>query len=243
MNNTLFIDIETVPQTSSLKENLAKDLFIHKFRSKFDGDPGSYTDEFKETLYKENAALYAEFGKIVCVVIGHFKGDQLRVKTIASKHEKQILTEVSKIMSGSFAGVVAHNGKEFDYPYLFRRMIINEIQIPPILNTINKKPWEVSLFDTMEMWSGTQWKYRCGLELLAHCLGLPSPKSDMDGSQVAEVYYSMFEGEANELPFDKEESVLKRIGEYCQKDVTTLANVYFRLIGAPILSAEQIVYV
>lgn len=255
MNNLLFIDIETVPQfTDALAMGDQFNLYAKKFSKQIDEmvqikvnedfDGHSMDVNFQtEKHYQKNAALYAEFGKIVCVSIGHFKENNLRIKSICMAQEPALLAEVSKIMSGNFAGVVAHNGKDFDFPYLFRRMIINKIAVPSILNTINKKPWDINLYDTMEMWSGTQWKYRCGLELLAHCLGLPSPKADMDGSKVAEVYYSIFETEEGVLPFDKEEKELKRIANYCAGDVLTLANVYFRIMGMPVLKPEQVTYV
>jgi uncharacterized protein YprB with RNaseH-like and TPR domain len=239
-----FIDCETVPAYRSfeLAPKNVQDLYEKKFSHNLKEYEMPEFDNLDEH-YKSKAGLYAEFGKIVCVCIGRIKDNELHIRTLCSRHENIILEKLAQILTAGGEKVVplcAHNGKEFDYPFLMRRYLINKLHVPKVLNTLGLKPWETQLHDTMEMWSGTQWKYRASLDLLCNVLGIESPKhGDVTGSNLAEVYYSMFD-EQDELPFDKETEVLDKIGGYCANDIEALARVYCALNGTP--GPEQVVY-
>ena len=177
-----------------------------------------------------NAGIYAEFGKIICISCGIISKSQeekkLLIKSFYGDEEKLLLQQfcetVSKWSHGSEKFLCAHNGKEFDFPYLCRRLVINQIAIPHLLDTSGKKKWEVSHLDTMELWKFGDYKNYTSLNLLAHILGIPTPKDDIDGSMIRDVYWIQ-----HDLP---------RIVHYCQKDVFTVAQVYLRLNNeSPIL--------
>lgn len=216
IENILFIDIETVPMASKydeLDENF-KSLWDKKsvYLSKSDEDDPS-------TLF-ERAGIYAEFGKIVCISAGRIQNDEIKTKSYYSHNEKKLLQEFADDLSIFTRNIpnlylCAHNGKEFDFPYIIRRMIINQIPIPYILNTRNKNRYELPFIDTMEMWKFGDYKHFTSLALLCELFGIPTPKGDIDGSEVARVYY--------------EENDLERIKLYCEKDVTALIEVYKRL--------------
>ncbi len=216
IENILFIDIETVPMVSrydELNENF-KSLWDKKsaYLSKSDEDDPS-------TLF-ERAGIYAEFGKIVCISAGRIQNDEIKTKSYYSDNEKRLLQEFAddlSIFTRSIPNLYlcAHNGKEFDFPYIIRRMIINQIPIPYILNTRNKNRYDIPFIDTMEMWKFGDYKHFTSLALLCELFGIPTPKDDIDGSEVACVYY--------------EENDLERIKQYCEKDVTALIEVYKRL--------------
>lgn len=231
INNILFLDIETVPQYSdySLMPEEWKGLWDLKaaylIRNK--------EDETTHTIYPR-AGIYAEFGKIVCISCGFIQGtgDQkkLILKSFAGENEPIVLAEFAAMLKKWTANeqrfLCAHNGKEFDFPYLCRRMIINNIPIPSVLSMSGKKPWEVNHLDTMEMWKFGDFKSYTSLNLLAHTLGIPTPKDDIDGSKVWEVYWK-----------DKD---IKRIVVYCQKDVVTTTQVLMRMMGEPGIKEENI---
>ena len=216
IENILFIDIETVPMASqydALDENF-KSLWDKKsvYLSKNDEDDPS-------TLF-ERAGIYAEFGKIVCISAGRIQNDEIKTKSYYSDNEKKLLQEFADDLSIFTRNIpnlylCAHNGKEFDFPFIIRRMIINQIPIPYILNTRNKNRYELPFIDTMEMWKFGDYKHFTSLALLCELFGIPTPKDDIDGSEVARVYY--------------EENDLERIKSYCEKDVTALIEVYKRL--------------
>ncbi|HOB27693.1 MAG TPA: ribonuclease H-like domain-containing protein [Bacteroidales bacterium] len=216
IENILFIDIETVPMASKydeLDENF-KSLWDKKsvYLSKSDEDDPS-------TLF-ERAGIYAEFGKIVCISAGRIQNDEIKTKSYYSHNEKKLLQEFADDLSIFTRNIpnlylCAHNGKEFDFPYIIRRMIINQIPIPYILNTRNKNRYELPFIDTMEMWKFGDYKHFTSLALLCELFGITTPKDDIDGSEVARVYY--------------EENDLERIKLYCEKDVTALIEVYKRL--------------
>lgn len=213
IENILFIDIETVPMASKydeLDENF-KSLWDKKsvYLSKSNEDNPS-------TLF-ERAGIYAEFGKIVCISAGRVQNDEIKTKSYYSDNEKKLLQEFADDLSIFTRNIpnlylCAHNGKEFDFPYIIRRMIINQIPIPYILNTRNKNRYELPFIDTMEMWKFGDYKHFTSLALLCELFGIPTPKDDIDGSEVARVYY--------------EENDLERIKFYCEKDVTALIEVY-----------------
>ena len=230
-NNILFLDIETVPQHPSfdLVPNDWKELWTKKAEALL----RNRELETVESIYSR-AGIYAEFGKIICiscgVIMGSGENKRIVIKSFYGEEEKVILQDFSEMLRKWAVDpnkfLCAHNGKEFDFPYCCRRMIINGIPIPSILNTAGKKPWEVTHIDTMELWKFGDFKSYTSLNLLAHSLGIPTPKDDIDGSMVGDVYWK--------------EKNLERIATYCQKDVVTAAQVYLRIIGESLIKAENI---
>lgn len=225
ITNVLFLDIETVPvkyQYKDLTES-EKELWDKKWAFKKEADP--------EELYNK-AGVYAEFSKIVCIGLGYYHYSNFRVKAITGDSEREILNEFTKIVQQSFNKddnfFCAHNGKEFDFPFLCRRMLINWVEIPKRLQLQGKKPWEVNHLDTMELWRFGDIKNFTSLNLLAHALDIPSSKDDMDGSMVSKVFY--------------EEKNIERIKTYCLKDVLTLARVYQRLTGQEPIKDEDVIF-
>lgn len=229
LKNLLFIDIETVSLFETY-DNLdpslkllwdKKALFI------------SETDTI-ESLYFEKAGIFAEFGKIITISMGYFfqKNDQMcfKLKSLYGEDEKKILNDFNSIIANKSNKdkliLCAHNGKEFDYPYLCRRMLINNIPLPKALHQCSKKPWEVKHLDTLEMWKFGDRKNYTSLELLATVLGIETSKDDMNGNMVNMVFYK--------------EKNLNRIAAYCEKDVLVTAQVYLRLQGLPLLQRENI---
>jgi uncharacterized protein YprB with RNaseH-like and TPR domain len=231
VNNILFLDIETVPQFPNYQ------TMPENWKSLWDIKAGylirNKVDETSETVYPR-AGIYAEFGKIVCISCGFIlgTGDQkkLMVKSFAGDNEQVLLHEFAEMLKKWSAHeqryLCGHNGKEFDFPYLCRRMLINQIPIPGILNVAGKKPWEVSHLDTMELWKFGDFKNYTSLNLLAHALDIVTPKDDIDGSIVWEVYWV--------------EKNLERIITYCQKDVITVAQIFLRMIGESLIRPEDI---
>ena len=230
-NNILFLDIETVSQFES-HEHLPdewKELWALKAQFLLRNKELETT----ETIY-ERAGIYAEFGKIICISCGCLQGNgkdrKLVIKSYCSDNEKKLLAEFSDMLQ-KWSGdadkyLCAHNGKEFDYPYICRRMVINGIEIPEALKIAGRKPWEVRHLDTLEFWKFGDYKNYTSLKLLAKVLCVPSPKDDIDGSQVNTVYWK--------------EKDLDRIVNYCQKDVITLTQVLLRFHCEPLLKPENI---
>lgn len=222
INNILFLDIETVPQYAdynSLPRDW-KELWDTKATSLLK----YHEEETKETIY-HRAGIYAEFGKIICVSCGFIFGNgtdkKIILKSFCGENESILLVEFCDMLNKWTAAsdeqkfLCAHNGKEFDFPYLCRRLIINGLPIPTIINTSGKKPWEVFHLDTLELWKFGDFKSFTSLNLLAHTLGIPTPKDDIDGSKVWSVYWN-----------DRD---LQRIVNYCQKDVVTVAQIFLKL--------------
>ena len=229
LEDILFLDIETVPQYENydaVPERLRK-LWDHKaqFISREENDP--------RTLYPR-AGIYAEFGKIICISAGflHRNGKEyhLRIKSFYGHDEEELLNNFRSLVVRNFNEdkhlLCAHNGKEFDFPYLCRRMVIKGVELPDILDLSGKKPWEVRHLDTMQLWKFGDFKSYTSLDLLAACLDIPTPKDDLDGSMIYPVYYR--------------DGDLERIREYCQKDVLTLCNIVMRFNQLPILNSEHI---
>jgi hypothetical protein len=224
----LFIDIETVPQSPSLPEMNPKmqalwDKKSLQFRKE---------DQTPDEVF-QRAGIYSEFGRIICISAGFIKDKNpfsFRLKSFFGDDERSILTGFSDLLAKSSGGrdltLCAHNGKEFDYPYIARRMVINSIPIPEILDNAGRKPWEVHLLDTMELWKFGDFKNYTSLDLLSFVLGLPSPKEDIDGSMVAGVYW-------------KEKDIM-RIVKYCERDVLTVAQVLLRMMNLPIIPEENV---
>lgn len=227
LQSLLILDIETVPQYSDFSQvpDLFKELWDKKtfYQRK--------NEETPESFY-ERAGIWAEFGKIVCISVGVFRsGNNLRVKSFSDHDEKVLLTAFADLLNNQPPQLIlcAHNGKEFDFPYLCRRMLINNIQIPTQLNVIGKKPWESNYLDTMELWKFGDYKNYTSLNLLAAIFDIPTPKDDIDGSQVGSVYWK--------------DNDLQRICTYCQKDVVTTARLIQRFKGVDMLSDDQVTIV
>lgn len=231
LEHILFLDIETVPQHQHFDDVDDTTKMLWGLKSQYQRKEDITPEEFYE-----RAGIWAEFGKIVCISVGHFvlKND-LRNFRITSFHgdEIKILKDFKALLETHFNKshhlLCAHNGKEFDFPYIARRMIINGIDIPFKLDLFGKKPWEVPHLDTLELWKFGDYKTFTSLKLMAHVLGIPSPKDDIDGSQVRSVYYD-----------DKD---IERIIIYCEKDAVTVAQIFLRLRNEEILTESEIVSV
>ena len=231
LHTILFLDIETVSQYTTFTE--VPEDWASLWRRKAENMMRDKPAPTAEELY-DRAAIYAEFGKIICISCGVLSGPpadrKLLLKSFAGDDEKELLLNFYDLLhrwgSENQKYLCAHNGKDFDFPYLCRRMIIHGMKLPSVLNLSGKKPWEVPHIDTMELWKFGEYKSFISLNLLAHTLGIPTPKDDIDGSQVGEVYWSQ-----QDLP---------RIVTYCQKDVATVAQVYLRLHGETLIRPENI---
>jgi len=231
LNNILFLDIETVPQHDGHEKLPEEWKALWQLKASY--IIRNKEGETPETVYPR-AGIYAEFGKIICISCGAIQQNgsekKLLVKSFCGDDEKILLQEFSEMLTRWSADeqkyLCAHNGKEFDFPYLCRRMIVNHVPIPQILKLSGKKPWEVNHLDTLELWKFGDYKSYTSLNLLAHTLGIPTPKDDIDGSKVHEVYW-------------KEKNMI-RIVNYCQKDVVTVAQVYLRMHGEPPLKDSNI---
>lgn len=226
IENILFLDIETVPLIYDYKEidSQTKDLWDKKWQ---------YNKEISPEQQYKKAGIYAEFAKVVCVGLGFYNKGKFRVKTIASATELDILQGLAEVLDEHFNTenhfLCAHNGKEFDFPFLCRRYLINNLPLPKLLQLQGKKPWDVKHIDTMDLWKFGDVKNFSSLNLLSHVFGIPSPKDDMDGSMVSKTFY--------------EDNDLKKIETYCLKDVITLARVYNRFVGAGNLNDDEIIFV
>lgn len=226
LQKILFLDIETVPAFANF-DQLPNDL-QHLWEDKFKVIAKRMPEKYDElatasSSFSQSAGIYAEFGKIVCISVGfvHYEQKEMffRTKSFAYDDEKLLLTEFSmllnKFCSTREHTICGHNIKEFDIPYICRRMLINKLALPEILNISGKKPWEVGLIDTLELWKFGDFKNYTSLKLLTAVFNIPTPKDDIDGSEVARVYYV-----ENNLP---------RIATYCQKDVVATAQVFFAI--------------
>jgi len=231
LKNILFLDIETVPQLEHWADVSAEiqGLFTQKTAYQ-------RADVSAEDFY-ERAGIWAEFGKIICISVGYFieknNQKQLRITSFFGDDEHKILIEFKEILDSHFSGpshvLCAHNGKEFDFPYIARRMIVHQIDLPKTLNLFGKKPWEVPHLDTMELWKFGDYKHYSSLKLLTAILGIPSPKDDIDGSEVAAVYYK--------------EKNIDRIVKYCEKDTIAVAQLLLRFNNEPLLKEEEMISV
>jgi len=224
----LFLDIETVPLVSTYKMlDLASQVHWDKKSKQFRNESQSAEDVF------ERAGIYAEFGKIICISVGLIKEKEpfsFRLKSFFGDDEKALLLEFSSMLNkfskNREALLCAHNGKEFDYPYIARRMIINRMIIPEILDNAGRKPWEVKLLDTLDLWKFGDYKSYTSLDLLTTTLNIPTPKDDIDGSMVAGIYYK--------------EHDIRRIARYCEKDVLAVARVLMRFMNLPEIEEDKI---
>lgn len=231
LNNILFLDIETVPEMENFNELDMDMQELWNLKTQY-----QRRDEFTPESFYERAGIWAEFGKIICISVGYFvnKGDirNFRVTSFFGE-EKKILKDFSSLLDAHFNHaqhvLCGHNAKEFDIPFIARRMIINQIVIPNKLNLFGKKPWEITHLDTLELWKFGDYKHFTSLKLLTKILGIPSPKGDIDGSQVAHVFYV--------------EKDIDRIVIYCEKDVIAVAQIFLRLRREELLVEDEIIHV
>ncbi len=228
LHNLLVIDIETVPQYSSFEQVPGHLQKLWEAKTQY-----QRKEETPEAFY-ERAGIWAEFGKIICISAGIFTGGKttgLRVKSFASHDEKELLEGFSTLLTNQPASLIlcAHNGKEFDFPYICRRMLVNGLKIPSQLEISGKKPWEVNHLDTMELWKFGDYKSYTSLSLLTAIFNIPTPKDDIDGSMVGHVYWV--------------ENQLERICTYCQKDVVATAQLLRRYRGEDLIADEFITIV
>jgi len=228
LHNMMVLDIETVPQYrdhSEVPEHMQK---------LWDAKTQYARKEETAADFYGRAGIWAEFGKIICISVGIFtkgKNTGLRVKSYYSHDEKELLIKFSDLLNSQPTSLIlcAHNGKEFDFPYICRRMLINGLKFPTQLEIAGKKPWEVNHLDTMELWKFGDYKSYTSLNLLTAIFDIPTPKDDIDGSMVGQVYW--------------EDNDLQRISTYCQKDVVATAQLIRRYRGEDLITDDCITLV
>ena len=235
----LFLDIETVSGKASYDD--LDDTFKYLWGLKTPSALRRYGEEIPEediaAAYTDKAAIFAEFGKIVCISVGAVYRDKdkqlkIRLKSFANRDEKVLLEEFNAMLDQYYGDtarqfICGHNIREFDVPYMCRRLVVNQLPLPKMLDIPGKKPWETKhLLDTMELWKFGDYKSYVSLKLLAGVLGFPTPKDDIDGSQVGRVFW--------------EDDDLERIATYCEKDVLATAQLFFRYQRKPLLTDEQV---
>lgn len=230
IEKVLFLDIETVPQVYKFAELDEKTADLYQQKTKW----LKKEDTSDEEIY-ERAGIYAEFGKIVCITCGIVQVTMgkptVRLKSFADDDEVKLLEGFIDMINESFGSgrlmlMCGHNAKEFDFPFIARRILINGLKLPGPLNIAGKKPWEIAHLDTMELWKFGDFKAYTSLNLLTHVFGIPTPKDDISGADVARVYY--------------EEGDLKRIVTYCEKDVIALINLFLKFQGNELVDPENI---
>ena len=234
LKQILFLDIETasvVPDFDALPAAMQE-----LWKRKSDLLQARVDEELTPAeMYPKRAAIFAEFGKVVCISCGYLKYEsdvpQLKLKSFSGPDEKQLLTEfaatLNQFTKANINLLCAHNGKEFDFPYLGRRYLINNLPLPGVIAKIQSaKPWETGMIDTMQLWKFGDYKSYTSLELLCAVLGVPSPKDDIDGSEVGRVFW--------------EEQDYARIARYCEQDVRATAQVLLRMCGEAMIPEEGI---
>ena len=225
----LFLDIETVPEVYAFKDLDDKTADLYTKKTKFFQKDGLTAED----VY-DRAGVYAEFGKIVCISCGIVQdkntGKTIRMKSFANHDERKLLLDFAEMLMAYYNtpnhALCGHNAKEFDFPFIARRMLINGIDIPEILDIAGKKPWEVNLLDTMELWKFGDYKHYTSIALLCHIFKVPTPKDDISGADVARVYY--------------EEDDLERIKVYCEKDVIALIQLFLKFRNEGLVKEENI---
>jgi DNA polymerase elongation subunit (family B) len=226
----LYLDIETVGAYPSYFDMPERIRLLWDKKAK----TINYKGDLKPMELFNRAGIYSEFGKIVCISVGYIVKDssQLRLKSYFSDDEKKLLLDFADLLNHHFNShkhlLCAHNGKEFDFPYIARRMLVNGVDLPKLLNIAGKKPWEIQHIDTLELWKFGDYKHFTSLDLLTAIFDIPSPKSDINGSQVNEVYWK--------------QNDLRRIAEYCQNDVIAIVQLLRKYRGMNLLKDEQIEY-
>lgn len=236
LEKILFLDIETVPQYADLSELPSKQLNF--WQAKAEQIKKSVNEDDPAELY-HRAGIYAEFGKIICVSTGYFsikeeRNPVFRIKSFYGHDERKLLQELAALLNENFLPdkyfLCAHNGKEFDFPYISRRLLINSMKIPPALDIAGKKPWEAEhLLDTLQLWRFGDFKNYTSLDLLCSVFDIPSPKSEISGKDVWKVYWL--------------ENELERIVHYCEKDVLALTRLMMRFKGMNIIADENVIHI
>ncbi|MCL7761839.1 3'-5' exonuclease [Polaribacter sp. Z014] len=232
LNDVLFLDIETVPEYENWEQLSKETQELYAKKTLYQRKEDTTAAEFYE-----RAGIWAEFGKIICISVGYFVDveniKQLRLTSFYGDDEHQLLIDFKVLLNKHFTKksnvLCAHNGKEFDFPFIARRMIVHQIDLPNKLNLFGKKPWEVPHIDTLELWKFGDYKHYTSLKLLTSILGIPSPKDDIDGSEVADVYYK--------------EKNIQRIVTYCEKDTIAVAQILLRFNNQKLLTDKDIVSV
>jgi len=230
VDKILFLDIETVPQFPNFSELDEKTKQLYSQKTKFLQKDNTITPD---DLY-ERAGIYAEFGKIICISVGYIHegnlGEQIRLKSFSNEDEEILLREFVKLLEENqqFSILCGHNAKEFDFPFICRRLLIHGITLPNVLDIAGKKPWEISHLDTMELWKFGDYKAYTSLALLCHIFQIPTPKDDISGEDVARVYYK--------------EKNLERIKVYCEKDVVALIQLLRKMMGKTLIKEEKIIF-
>lgn len=231
LEHIVFLDIETVPEVQNFTDLSADKQELWTQKSQY-----QRKDEFTAEEFYPRAGIWAEFGKIICISVGYFASREdaraFRITTF-SGDEISILKQFKTLLETHFNNskhlLCAHNGKEFDFPYIARRMLIHHIKLPSKLNLFGKKPWEVPHLDTLELWKFGDYKHYTSLKLMTNVLGIPSPKDDIDGSEVYRVFY--------------EDNDIERIISYCEKDTLAVAQILLRLRGDDLLNKNEIAYI
>ncbi|MBR9830918.1 3'-5' exonuclease [bacterium] len=231
LEKIIFIDIETVPLFPNYE------LLSDKWKSLWDKKAGyiAKDDQTSVELY-ERAGIYAEFGKIVCISLGIIREVEgkrtFRVKSFIDNDENTLLTNFSELLKQYFRStdylLCAHNGKEFDFPYIARRMLVNGIKLPFLLDTAGRKPWEIQHLDTLQLWKFGDYKHYTSLDVLTTLFGIPTPKQEIDGSDIARVYW--------------EDKDLNKIKDYCQRDVVAIAQLILKFRGEELINPKAVVY-
>ncbi len=233
INKVLFLDIETVPVKYNFEDLSPEFQKLWEEKTVWQRKDDFTPSEF----YKLKAGVMAEFAKVICISVGYLfteKGEQhFRIKSFYGDDEKDLLQEFNTLLNKQFSTIqhqlCAHNGKEFDFPFLARRILVNGLKLPRILDIAGKKPWEVNHLDTMELWRFGDYKNYTSIKLLSALFDIPTPKDDIDGSQVSRVYW--------------EEKDLERIKTYCQKDTLTVAQLLLKYKGKDLIKEENIEFV
>lgn len=242
LEKVLFLDIETVPQEAGYAQMdaKAKELFALKNRFRFSSvsqemaDKQLTEEELWQEVHKQIGGIQAEFGKIICISVGFVRdtslGREIRLKSYYHHDEETLLKQFVKLLEDHYNSpyhiLCGHNAKEFDIPYICRRMLINGIKLPGVLDIAGKKPWEINHLDTMELWKFGDFKAYTSLALLCHVFGIPTPKDDISGADVARVYY--------------EDQDLERIKTYCEKDVVALIQLFLKMKGDALVDDSRI---
>jgi hypothetical protein len=236
----LFLDVETVPSVKALDmlDERGRELFKKRFNKEFldkrtsigpayydtftsamlnkAPSPVNTDEDLWQLVWQDNASFHAEFNQIVCIVVGGYQLEtgELKTKSLIGT-ETEILSALSLIIEKKMPVIlVAHNGKNFDFPLIQRKMTILEIKIPMILRSYGRKAWELSYEDTQDIWACGEFNKKISLDRLAWCLGIESPKDVMDGSMVADYYY---------------DGKIAEIASYCTQDVVVLGKVFAKL--------------
>lgn len=234
----LFLDIETTPGEGDfgLVNPELQAIWTDKYTLLQQRNPERYSCTNPHDAYASEAGIYAEFGRIVCISVGYCYKDKtngerhIKTKSFAGEDERQIITDFMDLVARFFTtpnhSFCGHNIKEFDIPYICRRALVNNVRLPDCLQIAGKKPWELNFIDTMDLWKFGDYKTFTSLKTLTALFGIPTPKDDIDGSEVARVYY--------------QEHNIKRIATYCEKDVVATIQVFLRLQGEACVASENI---